>query len=131
MDEEYTISYAKMKKMVKNYYKEQGRDVELRITNEIDNDRHIGDLTTTICLIEKRKIAGVEARKIDYLSEDDLKDIINLILESEGIEIADLTDDAFVSSRIEGFGMDEHIVPYVTSKTFTLIIKEKKQSHQK
>ncbi len=70
-------------------------------------------------------IAGVESKTSRYLSMDDLKEIISSVLEQEGKELLDLTNNATTSSRIDGYGMEEHEVKTITGKSFTIIAREK------
>ena len=126
----YKISYKDMKKIIKNYYMEHGRNVNVIINNEIDSDRFAGTVVTTIQLSEKITLAGVETSFKKYLSMDDLKKIINDSIENENKELVDLNDNAYVESRCEGYGMDEHDIKYITGKSFTLIVKEKKNNKE-
>lgn len=123
----YNISYDNMKKLLKIYYAQQGRNVELRISNEIDTDRFNGMVTTSVQMIEKTTIGGVESKSQCYLSINDLKKIVGKVLEQEGKELMDLTDNAVSTNRVEGYGMGEHTVKSVTNKSFTITAKEKKQ----
>lgn len=124
----YTISYADMKMIVKNYYAQQGRNVDLRFSSDIDTDRFAGMVMTHIKMTEKATIGGVETKSQCYLGMDDLKKIIGNILEPEGKELLDLTNNAVSSSRIEGFGMGEHEVKSITGKSFTITAREKKRT---
>lgn len=124
----YSISYDDMKKIIKNYYAQQGRDVDLRISNEIDTDRFAGMVTTTIQMTEKVAIGGVESKSQSYLDMDDLKAIVGNVLEQEGKELVDLTNNAVSSSRIDGYGMGEHEVKSITGKSFTITAREKKKT---
>lgn len=123
------VSYENMKKIVKNYYLQQERNVDLRITNEIDTDRFSGTVVTTMELVEKTKIAGVETKVSTVLSINDLKEILNNILEEEGKELVELKSNAFASTRVEGHHMGEHTVKYVSDKSFTITVKPKTKSH--
>ncbi|MEE3342884.1 MAG: hypothetical protein VZS44_02215 [Bacilli bacterium] len=127
----YTISYDDMKKIIKDYYAQQGRNVDLRISNEIDDDRFAGMVTTSIQMTEKSIIAGIESKAQCYLNMDDLKEIIREVIDQEGKELLDLTDNAISSSRIEGYGMGEHEVKSITCKSFTITTREKKKSFLK
>lgn len=127
----YNVSYDNMKKIIKNYFMQQGRDVDLRISNEIDTDRFAGMVTTTIQMLEKATIAGVESKTQSYLSIDDLKKIVSSVLEQEGKELLNLTNNAVSTSKIEGYGMGEHEVKSITDKSFTIVAKDKKIAHTK
>lgn len=123
----YNISYDNMEKIIKNYYAQQGRNVDLRISNEIDTDRFAGMVMTRIEMTEKSTIGGVESKSQCYLDMDKLKELVGNVLEQEGKELLDLTNNAFSSSRIEGYGMGEHEVKSITGKSFTITAREKKQ----
>jgi len=123
----YNISYDNMKKIIKNYYAQQGRNVDLRISNEIDTDRFAGMVMTRIEMTEKSTIGGVESKSQCYLDMDKLKELVGNVLEQEGKELLDLTNNAVSSSRIEGYGMGEHEVKSITGKSFTITAREKKQ----
>jgi len=127
----YTISYDQMKEIIKNYYANQGRNVDFKISNKIDTDRFQGMVTTSMQITEKSTIGGVEAESNSYLDMNDLKEIIGTILEQENKELLKLTNNAFSSSRIEGYGMGEHEVKSVTEKSFTITVREKKQTFGK
>ncbi|MBP5684274.1 MAG: hypothetical protein J6X02_03360 [Bacilli bacterium] len=127
----YNVSYDDMKKIIKNYFAQQGRNVNLRISNEIDTDRFAGMVMTSIQLTETSTIGGIESKSHCYLDMDDLKEIVGNILEQEGKELLDLTNNAVSSSRIEGYGMGEHEVKSITGKSFTITVREKKQSFSK
>ncbi len=43
----YNVSYDNMKKIIKNYFMQQGKNINLSISNEIDGDRFAGMVTTT------------------------------------------------------------------------------------
>ena len=124
----YDVSYDKMKTIIRNYYAKQGRNVEVRISNEIDTDRFAGMVTTIIRLTEKSTIGGVESKSESYLDMDELKEIVSSVLEQEGKELLDLTNNAVSSSRIEGYGMGEHEVKSITNKSFTIAAREKEQT---
>ena len=127
----YNVSYENMKKIIKNYFMQQGREVDLRISNEIDTDRFAGMVTTTIQILEKTTIAGVESKTQSYLSMDDLKEIVSSVLEQEGKELLNLSNNAVSISKIEGYGMGEREVKSITDKSFTIVAKDKKISHTK
>ncbi len=124
----YDVSYDKMETIIKNYYAKQGRNVEVRISNEIDTDRFAGMVTTRIQLTEKSTIGGVESELESYLNMDELKKIVSSVLEQEGKELLGLTDNAVSSSRIEGYGMGEHEVKSITGQSFTIDTREKQQN---
>ncbi len=124
----YNISYADMKKIIKSYYAQQGRNVDLRISNEIDTDRFAGMVTTSIQMTEKSTIGGIGSKSQRSLDMSDLKEIVGNVLEQEGKELLDLTDNAVSSSKIEGYGMGEHEVKSITGKFFTITARVKKQT---
>ena len=124
----YNISYDDMKKIIKSYYAQQGRNVDLRISNEIDTDRFAGMVTTSIQMTEKSTIGGIESKSQCYLDMSNLKEIVGSVLEQEGKELLDLTNNAVSSSKIEGYGMGEHEVKSITGKSFTITAREKKQT---
>lgn len=127
----YNISYVNMKKIVKNYFIALGRDVSLKINNEIDSDRFAGTVVSSYQLVEKRTIAGVESKTFIDFSIDDLKSIISSVLEQSGQELISLKDNAATSFKIEGYGMGEHEVETITNKSFTITSKEVKLSRKK
>ena len=59
---------------------------------------------------------------------DDLKEIVSSVLQQEGKELLSLENNAVTTSRIDGYGMGEHEVKTVTGKSFTLTVREKKQT---
>ena len=124
----YDISYKNKKKIIKNYYAQQGRNVDLRISSEIDTDRFAGMVATSIQMTEKAAIGGVESKSQSYLDMDDLKEIVGNVLEQDGKELLDLTNNAVSSSKIEGYGMGEHEAKSITGKSFTITAREKKQT---
>ncbi len=124
----YDVSYDKMETIIKNYYAKQGRNVEVRISNNIDNDRFAGMVTTRIRLTEKSTIGGVESELESYLNMDELKKIVSSVLEQEGKELLGLTNNAVSSSRIKGYGMGEHEVKSITGQSFTIDTREKQQN---
>ena len=124
----YNVSYGAMTKIIKNYYAQQGRNVDLMISNEIDTDRFAGTVMTRIQMTEKSSIGGIASPSKCYLDIDDLKEIVGNVLEQEGKELLDLTNNAVISSKIEGYGMGEHEVKSITGKSFTIIAREKKQT---
>ena len=124
----YSVSYDDMKKIIKNYYAQQGRNIDLRISNEIDTDRFAGMVTTSIQMTEKSTIGGIESKSHCYLNMDDLKEIVGNVLQQEGKELLELTNNAVSSSRIEGYGMGEHEVKSITGKSFTITAREKKRT---
>ncbi|MBO4601251.1 MAG: hypothetical protein J5634_03380 [Bacilli bacterium] len=127
----YNISYVNMKKIVKNYFIALGRDVSLKINNEIDSDRFAGTVVSSYQLVEKRTIAGVESKTSIDFSIDDLKSIISSVLEQSGQELISLKDNAATCFKIEGYGMGEHEVETITNKSFTITSKEVKLSRKK
>lgn len=124
----YSISYENMKKIIKNYFLQQGRNVEVRISNEVDEDRLPGTVITSIYFFEKRTIAGVESKAQICLPMEDLKEIISSVLEHENKELIDLQNNATIATSYEGYGMGEHRVQKVSDKTFTIISREKQES---
>lgn len=124
----YNISYDDMKKIIKSYYAQQGRNVDLRISNEIDTDRFAGMVTTSIQMTEKSTIGGIESKSQCYLDMSNLKEIVGSVLEQEGKELLDLTNNAVSSSKIEGYGMGEYEVKSIIGKSFTITAREKKQA---
>lgn len=124
----YNISYDDMKKIIKSYYAQQGRNVDLRISNEIDTDRFAGMVTTSIQMTEKSTIGGIESKSQCYLDMSNLKEIVGSVLEQEGKELLDLTNNAVSSSKIEGYGMGEYEVKSIIGKSFTITAREKKQT---
>lgn len=98
----YNISYDSMKKIIANYFMQQGKNVDVRISNEIDTDRFSGMVTTSIQVIEKSTIAGIESKTKKYLSLDDIKEITDSALKLEGKELIDLTNNAVSTNRIKG-----------------------------
>lgn len=124
----YNVTYDNMKKLIKNHYAKQGRNVEVRISNEIDTDRFAGMVTTRIRLTERSTIGGVESETESYLNMDELKKIVSSVLAQEGKELLGLTNNAVPSSRIEGYGMGEHEVKSITGQSFTIDTREKEQT---
>lgn len=127
----FNISYDNMKKIIKNYFAKQGRLVNVSITNTIDTDRYAGTVNTCVLLTENTKIGGVESEGHCYLSIDDLKEIVAEVLERENKEVLNLSNNAVTSSRIDGFGMDEHVVESITGKYFTIKVREKNKNISK
>ena len=84
----YSVSYNDMKKIIINYYAQQGRNVDLRISNEIDTDRFAGMVTTSIQMTEKSTIGGIESKSHCYLDIDDLKEIVGNVLEQDCTEMS-------------------------------------------
>ncbi len=123
----YSISYENMKKIIKNYFMQQGRNVEVRISNEVDEDRLPGTVITSIWYLERRTIAGVESKAHICLPMEDLKEILSSVLEQENKELIDLQNNATIETSYEGQGMAEHRVQKISDKTFTIISREKQE----
>ncbi len=124
----FNISYDEMKKIIKKYFLEQGRCVNVKINNEIDSDRFNGSSSTSICLSEEIESLGFKFKAKNFLSIYDLKRILSFILSKEDKELVDLTDNAIVTSRTEGYGMGEHEVTTIANKSFTVVYKEKQKT---
>jgi hypothetical protein len=120
----FDISYGKMKMIVKKYYAQQGRDVELKINNVIDTDRFEGTATTSMELVEKTTFGGIEFKAPQPFDMGDLREVVSDILEQEGKEFVDLRNNAVVESKFEGCGIAEHEVKYITGRSFTISARE-------
>ena len=79
-------------------------------------------------MTEKSTIGGIESKSQCYLDMSNLKEIVGSVLEQEGKELLDLTNNAVSSSKIEGYGMGEHEVKSIIGKSFTITAREKKQT---
>lgn len=128
---EYNISYDSMRKIIKNYYAENGKEVTIRIHNDIDDDRFAGMIITTVEVIEEASIAGEKVSSKTYLDGDDLKKIMKEVLAKENKELIDLTNNANVQTKIEGYYMDEHEKQYIANKSFTVTVREKGKVYTK
>lgn len=126
---EYNISYDSMRKIIKNYYAENGKDVAIRIHNDIDDDRFAGMIITTVEVIEEASIAGQKVRLKTYLDGDDLKKIMKEVLSKENKELIDLTNNANVQTKIEGYYEQEK--QYIANKSFTVTVREKGKVYTK
>ena len=121
---EYNITYANMRQIVKNYFKRQGLDVNVRIYNEIDNDRFAGMVITTVKVTGKTTIAGVETNINKILTMRDLKEIVKEEFAKDEKEVNELTSNATKERKTEGYLMGEHDVEVVGNKSFTVTAKE-------
>ena len=126
---EYNISYDSMRKIIKNYYTENGKEVTIRIHNEIDDDRFAGMIITTVEVIEEALIAGQKVSSKTYLDGDDLKKIMKEVLSKENKELIDLTNNANVQTKIEGYYEQEK--HYIANKSFTVTVREKEKVYTK
>lgn len=126
---EYNISYDSMRKIIKNYYAENGKDVAIRIHNDIDDDRFAGMIITTVEVIEEASIAGEKVISKTYLDGDDLKKIMKEVLSKENKELIDLTNNANVQTKIEGYYEQEK--QYIANKSFTVTVREKGKVYTK
>lgn len=119
----YEINYTEMKKIIKEYFKKLGRNVNIQFENHIDDDRFCGTISTIITLIEETEILGIKKPSKTNITHKQLEDIIASALELEGKQLVCLENNVSTSSRCEGFFMDEHIVEYITWRTFTITVK--------
>ena len=92
------ITYGEMRKLVKAYYAEQGKDVSLRINNEIDNDRFTGSVVTNMFLQETIQLSGIKKITSTEININDLKNILRVLLERQGKELVSLTNNAMVDA---------------------------------
>ena len=120
------ITYGEMRKLVKAYYAEQGKDVSLRINNEIDNDRFAGSVVTNMFLQEAIQLSGIKKITSTEININDLKNILRVLLEKQGKELVSLINNAMVDSNVEGYLMGEHTVEFITDKSFTCVVRDKK-----
>lgn len=126
---EYNINYDSMRKIIKNYYAENGKEVTIRIHNDIDDDRFAGMIITTVEVIEEASIAGEKVISKTYLDGDDLKKIMKEVLSKENKELIDLTNNANVQTKIEGYYEQEK--QYIANKSFTVTVREKEKVYTK
>lgn len=126
---EYNINYDSMRKIIKNYYAENGKEVTIRIHNDIDDDRFAGMIITTVEVIEEASIAGEKVSSKTYLDGDDLKKIMKEVLAKENKELIDLTNNANVQTKIEGYYEQEK--QYIANKSFTVTVREKEKVYTK
>lgn len=126
---EYKISYDSMGKILKNYYAERGKEVSIRMNNDIDDDRFPGMVITTIEVIEETELAGEKVKSKTYLDGDDLKKIMEEVLAKENKELIDLKNNVSTQTKIEGYYMNERI--YITDKSFTITARDKGKVYKK
>ena len=88
-------------------------------------------IITTVEVIEEASIAGEKVRSKTYLDGDDLKKIMKEVLAKENKELIDLTNNANVQTKIEGYYMDEHEKQYIANKSFTVTVREKGKVYTK
>lgn len=126
----YTLNYNKFKKIIKNYYSLQGKKVKVKIINKFITDFVFKPCVHTVVSIsEKNFLAGVKQETTKILSTEELKEIINSILEKEGKELIGLTSNvAFkkVCSDESDWRYDAFNSTWLENKTFTIITEEKK-----
>ena len=119
----YEMNYTEMKKIVKEYFNKLWRTVNIQFNNHIDDDRFNSIVRTTITLIEESEILGIKKPSKTNITHKQLEDIINSALKLEGKQLVRLENNVTTSSRCEGFLMDEHLVEYITWRTFTITVK--------
>lgn len=119
----YEMNYTEMKKIVKEYFDKLWRTVNIQFNNHIDDDRFNSVIRTTITLIEESEILGIKKPSKTNITHKQLEGIIASALELEGKQLVRLENNVSTSSRCEGFLMDEHIVEYITWRTFTITVK--------
>ncbi len=127
----YKLTYSDMRELVHQYFKAQGREVKLVISNEIDTDRFAGTVVTTMQLNEKTTFAGIPNISVRTIDIEDLKEIIQVMSDQDGKEIVNITNNAVVTSKTKGYGMGEHSVEKISNKSFTVSARTKKKNHTK
>ena len=103
--------------LVELYYrKEEGREVKVSINSRKECvGRYEEDgCVTTISVKEEFDILGMKKNFVTTISQDELKDIFNLLLEKEGYEIVSLMYNDGLHTEWSGYGMYE----YQTKKAY-------------
>ncbi len=119
----FNLSYGDVRKIVHNYYLEKGRNISLTISNEIDTDRFVGSVITTMALVENINVSGVKVSAKHAFSISDLKEIIKPALLLENKELERLFDNAHVSTTIKGHGLGEYEDQTIVGKSFTVVAR--------
>ena len=126
---EYQISYDSMRKILENYYANEGKEVSIIIHDKKDDDT--GMVNTIIEIKEKIMIAGVELPKSEKFNLDEVKKIMKEVLAKEDKILIELINNANVQTKTVGFWMGEHDEEYIADRSFTVFAKEKEKVYKK
>lgn len=83
----YHIYFVDMKDILTKYFADQGMDATVSIWRSVDEET--GDTDIKIECLQERTLNGVSFINGSFLTIDDLKDILNSILEKEGKEFVE------------------------------------------
>ena len=122
-DTSYEISFSEMKKMVKNYFKQEGRNVDLVIDCDEDVDHYSNSVETIMSLIEKVTIAGIHTTARSYFSIDDLKEVLSETFEKMGKSITSIDINATLEKKYDGCYNSDSYENVITNKSFTVNTK--------
>ena len=122
-DTSYEISFSEMKKMVKNYFKQEGRNVDLIIECDEDVDHYSNSVETIMSLIEKVTIAGIRTTARSYFSIDDLKEVISETFEKMGKSITSIDINATLEKKYDGCYNSDSYENVIKNKSFTVNTK--------
>ena len=122
-DTSYEISFSEMKKMVKNYFKQEGRNVDLIIECDEDVDHYSNSVETIMSLIEKVTIAGIRTTARSYFSIDDLKEVISETFEKMGKSITSIDINATLEKKYDGCYNSDSYENVIRNKSFTVNTK--------
>ena len=127
----FKISYANMKKIILEYYRQQGKKVSVNFSIQNSDDKYWGNTFTMITIIEKISLAGVPANAETVLNQADLIEILNAQLAKDEKEVYDLIDNVYSYETSTGGYMDGNTEVKTGTKTivdgkfFTVKVREK------
>lgn len=120
----YEVNYDSMGEIIKKCFKKNWEDVEVSFDNSvIDDERGNGKVVkTSICITKDSDLLGVDTKAKQELSMLDLRQLINLHLQWEWKELANLKNNATaIITRYDRL-WDEY---RIMGETFTIVVKKK------
>lgn len=111
--------------LVEQYYREEeGREVKVSIYSkkECVGIYEEEGCVTNISVKEEFDILGMKKNFVTTIGQEELKDILNLLLEKEGYEVVNLMYNDGLRSECAGYGMHEYQIKkaYFNGVTLTL-----------
>ena len=122
------LNKKRVKELLEKYYKEE-YDCDGKITmsvskGSVDYYEHVG------CVVDtkfrgKVNVLGEETNFNVCLSTQDIENVLKKIFEREGYEVSKVSCDYGLDSRLEGYGMGEHVEDYPYFRGVEVKIKDK------
>ena len=125
---EFTISYANMRNIISEYYRQQGKNVSVNFSTQDDDEKWSPKTVTIITIVEKVALSGVQTTFKTKLTIDDLTEILNASLAKENKELVSLTDNIYSYEETVSSHAYEHIKRKIGGRNFTVKVREKEDS---